>query len=133
MKVSENIKTIFIGVLISFWAFMFIFYYFLFSSSTKNESQKSCILAGYASGSIIDYRLEIYPDSTYYLSTAQSGKTNTWKMKSDTLILFESNQICAKILNLEPTVILDKKYNCLAIMKIKEFNPPQVVKYPESN
>ena len=133
MKASSIVKSIFLGTVAIFWILMFIISYLIFSLKPNNESQKPCILAGYASGSIIDYRLEVYADSTFYLSSARNGKNKTWKIRSDTLLLFENGELCAKIVNLKATKFNGEGYQSLSIMKLKKFSPSKIVKYPKNN
>ena len=133
MKISKILKTIYFVVLFLFWAVFIFISSFFFSQKPNVESRKACILAGYASGSIMDYRLEVYPDYTFYLSTANNEKDKTWERKLDTLFLMENLQVCAKIINLEAVEITTASYKSLSIMHLKAFSPPKVVQYPKNN
>jgi hypothetical protein len=133
MKISKIIKTIYFVVLFLFWAVFIFISSFFFALEPNIESKKACILAGYASGSIIDYRLEVYTDYTFYLSTANNEKDKTWERKLDTLFLMENLQVCAKIINLEAVETTRASYKSLSIMNLKSFSPPKIVQYPQNN
>jgi len=61
-------KFILFSVLFLFFATIITFPA-LFLNTGQQQSKKACIFAGHTSGSISDYRLEVYEDSTYYLSS----------------------------------------------------------------
>jgi hypothetical protein len=134
MKISKTIKAVYFLALTIFWVVFISISSFFISLKPNTNSKKACILAGYASGSITDYRLEVYPDSTFYLSTIRLDETNkTWERKLDTLFLMEDLQLCAKIINLETVEIIEASYHSLSIMELKAFSPPKIIQYPKGN
>lgn len=117
------ISVLFIGVVVGFFSF-----------NKSNSTSKKSILAGYADGSIIDYRFMMYEDSTYYLSTIDSKigdeHQNEWLQIKDTIFLKMGNNIGAKLIGNRVVEYTDPQFKSLTIMQIKKFDPPKNVEFP---
>lgn len=97
------------------------------------RQRKKAVFAGYAAGSIADYRLELYEDSSYYLSCYifTPGDRLVWRMEGDTVLLIRNDTTCAK---LTTSGLLENgctKFRCLELMRFKKFDVAKEVKYPK--
>lgn len=101
-KISQIKKAILLSFVILFWLCLFSFAIISIYLNRAQKINKKSIVAGYSSGSIIDYRLMIYEDSTYYLSTVNSllsyRSKNRWYVKNDTILLKRNGKASAKLL-----------------------------------
>lgn len=123
-------------LLIGFWILLLLsiglnlLIFFFFSKKEAPKSKRLVVFAGYAEGTMVNYRLELYPDSTYFLSTVSSPVTPNWAMDSDTLLLKQGDHVCAKIWQEKLLDCTCPSHQSLRIMELKWFVPPKVVVYP---
>ena len=93
---------------------------------------KKAIFAGYASGSMLDYRFEVYEDSTYWLSCLDEAiKDNRWTRQQDSLFLWHNNHIGATFYENKLVTRYSKELKCLELMRFRSFSPAKVVDYPK--
>lgn len=105
----------------------------LYGCLSKQE-RKPSILAGYLSGSVVFFTLEIHVDSTYtYDLGLGDKKRGRWTIQNDTFRLYDElspDSISAIIVN-QKARGLHQEYFPLENLKMKSFDPPKVVIFPE--
>jgi len=113
-----------------------VFCYIPIHFNRSNNINKEAIYAGYAEGTMIDYKLLLFEDSTYYLSTLDlieyKGRKE-WREVNDTIQLEFENEIVARLYKSELIEYKHDNFRCLSIMEIKEFDPPKIVEFPKNN
>lgn len=104
------------------------------SSCSKTESRKAAFMAGYYESSIIDYKFEMYPDSTFFLRRGLGKDKGIWQQEKDTFLLFIQDtlemKLIAKITNSKAEVYVNE-FRILKEMNLKTFSPPIIVQYPK--
>ena len=101
-------------------------------SSCLSKNKKHSSFGGYASGSITDYHLEGFVDSTFRLTNTIDIK-GTWKMDKDTIYLLVDDLQCAKISMDKNVSVSCHELNILKQMEIKIFDPPTILKFPNQD
>lgn len=125
--------TLFGGLVLSVIGLNIVLSLFFFVNKEGSTSRKKVLFAGYASGTMIDYRLEVYEDSTYFLSTTNFEEQHKWVFSEDTLFFKQRGKVCAKIVNETLIDCLCKDHSMLRIMQLKEFLPAQIITYPKND
>lgn len=115
---------------------MFVFFYLLLSPNNyfKNEyEQKPAIIAGYKSGSILQVRLLIYPDSIFYFSNFAQNKLGKWRMSNDTTYLYQNDRLQAILVNDKASQISNPRLNWLDDMDFIRSETPKVFTFPTND
>lgn len=87
-------------------------------------------MTGYASGSIVDFRFALFPDSTYLLLDYHKfgeEEGSYWFTDNDTIKLVYKDTLCASIYKGEFVKYYHDEFRILSIMNFKEFNPPKEI------
>ncbi|MEL6660035.1 MAG: hypothetical protein AAFY36_19110 [Bacteroidota bacterium] len=102
--------------------------------STVFNYDREAVFAGYAAGSIVDYNLELYPDSTYYISCFLNPdkKPLTWTKSGDTIYLKIGNESCATFKEESLIDFSCQEIRCLELMQFRAFEQPKIVEYPNN-
>ncbi|MEM8527592.1 MAG: hypothetical protein AAGG68_23320 [Bacteroidota bacterium] len=127
-------RNFFILLVILFWIAVLFIGSISFYLKKANTITKKAVLAGYAKGTMVDYQLLLYEDSTYYLSTLQLigyDGVNEWFVHNDTMKLEYQNTVAAKIHKNKLIEHNYDKFKCLSVMEFKHFNPSKIVKFPK--
>lgn len=96
-----------------------------------NEPEK-LVLGGYEDGSIADYTLKVYPDSTFKLehfSTTEGSCT----FINDTIIFFMEGDTCAKVFKTELISWNCSEFRILEKMEFVKKEPPATIIFPKSS
>ena len=104
---------------------------FMMVGCVENDLEK-LVLGGWAAGSIVGYKLKVYPNNAFELSHGIPLKGN-WMYNNDTIIFLLDEKICAKIYQEK----LVEYNNCselraLTIMEFVENEEPKPLKFPNN-
>ncbi len=118
-------------VLIGWLTIAVLFVFFWWQSS--NDHYQKAVFAGYADSSITDYRLQLYVDSTYQLTTLlpDTDIPKKWWMDNDTIKLGLAGKVCARFYSDSLFSYDCDPFRCLTLMKFKAFETPQHVVFPK--
>ncbi len=106
--------------------------YFLFWSISTKKVKREVLMTGYAEGSIVHYRMVIFPDSTYWmLEPLNLGeeKGSYWFTDNDTIKLVYQDKVCATLYKGEYVRHYCNEFRPLSLMNFKEFNPTKEIEF----
>jgi len=103
---------------------------FFFWGITHKKIKREVLITGYAEGSIVHYKMVIFPDSTYRMLLPRNfgeEKGSYWFMDNDTIKLVYQDKVCATLYKGKFAEYYCDKFRPLSIMHFKEFNPPKEI------
>lgn len=109
-----------------------LFVSILFWSIGSTKIKREVLMTGYASGSIVNYRIVIFPDSTYWkLDPTKLGEEegSYWFTDNDTIKLVYQDKVCVTLYEGKYVQHYCDEFKDLSIMRFKVFNPPKEIEF----
>ncbi len=116
------------------WAVIMLacFSCFLFWRIGTKKIKREVLMTGYAEGSIVHYKMVIFPDSTYLMLKPRhfgEEEGSYWFRDNDTIKLVYQHKVCATLYRGNYIQHYCDEFRPLSIMHFKVFNPPKEIEF----